>query len=84
MLYEAIANTSAIYTGAQKSLATHVLSLKILLKLIYLDNAQYFTEHLTAAQLRVSTALYTKAIRAAVINSFKVYFHKILFYLFLP
>ena len=47
-------------------------SLKIVLKLIYLDNVQYLTEHLTAAQLRVSTALYTKAIRAAVINSFKV------------
>ena len=41
--------------------------LKIVLKLI-LDNAQYMTEHLTAAQLRVSKALYTKAIRAAVIN----------------
>ena len=46
--------------------------LKIVLKLIYLDNAQYLTEHLTAAQLHVSTVLYTKVIRAAVINSFKV------------
>ena len=47
-------------------------SIKIVLKLIYLDNAQYLTEHLMAAQLHVSTALYTKAIRAAVINTFKV------------
>ena len=47
-------------------------SLKIVLMLIYFDNALYLTEHLTAAQLHVSTALYTKAIRAAVINSFKV------------
>ena len=31
--------------------------------LIYLDNAQYLTEHLTAAQLHVSTVLYTKAIK---------------------
>ena len=35
-------------------------SLKIVLKLIYLDNAQYLTEHLTAAQLCVSTALTQK------------------------
>ena len=47
-------------------------SLKIVLKLIFLDNTQYLTDHLTAAQLRLSKAVYTGAIRAAVINLFKV------------
>ena len=47
-------------------------SLKIVLKVIFLDNAQYLIEHLTAAQLRLSKAVYTGAIRAAVINLFKV------------
>ena len=34
--------------------------LKVVQNLIYLDNAQYLTEHLTAALLCVSKALYTK------------------------
>ena len=32
--------------------------LKIFLKLIYLDNVEYLTEHLTAAQLCLSTIKY--------------------------
>ena len=47
-------------------------SLKIVLKVIFLDNVQYLIEHLTAAQLRLSKAVYTGAIRAAVINLFKI------------
>ena len=48
-------------------------SLKIVVKLIYLDNAQYLTEYLTAAQLHLPKAFYIRAIRAVVINSFKVF-----------
>ena len=47
-------------------------SLKIVLKVIFLDIAQYLIEHLTAAQLHLSKAVYTGTIRAAVINLFKV------------
>ena len=46
-------------------------SLKILFKLIYLDNAQYLTKHFAAPQLCLSKAVYIKAIRAVVINSLK-------------
>ena len=64
-------------TVALKARPPTCFSLKIVLKLIYLENAQYLTEHLTATQLRVSTALYTRAIKAAVINSFKVLYFEI-------
>ena len=48
------------------------LSFKIVLKLICLDNVQYLAEHLTAAQLCLPKAVYTRDIRSVIINLFKV------------
>ena len=44
------------------------LSFKIVFKLICLDNVQYLAEHLTAAQLCLPKAVYTRDIRSVIIN----------------